>query len=291
MQTNYDNPFFFVFGIPILVWIASYLYLVFYYKKWNLLKVKIHESKRYSFLETVFYFNHFLRELPIDTFFALCIFWAYNVTHSNSNGAEPAGNSGLFLTMFILFLLFVFVGSIRRVGLSNSILDFTQFREVDDVIAFGSHWQMHFLSTIVLMFLLILPGTFRESATIWQALVIFIVFLILSMILRTNLRAFKDKRWLMHGAREVTTFFFLAVLPSYVLNLRLDSISLVTTSIIVGLIIVTIMAYYVWVYLDVDVRSLARGDFEVPYLFASHFFEHVLDFGYIILLVGLLINL
>jgi hypothetical protein len=94
----------------------------------------------------------------------------------------------------------------------------------------------------------------------------------------------------MHGAREVFTFTFLAVLPSYAININLEVFSVLPASIVLTLIITAIIAYYVWIYLRVDVRNLARGDFEIPYLLASHFFEHLLDYAYIALLVGLLIS-
>lgn len=57
------------------------------------------------------------------------------------------------------------------------------------------------------------------------------------------------------------------------------------------LIIAAIALYYLWVFMRVEVRDLAQGEFGMPYLIASHFFEHVLDFGYMFLLVGLLISL
>jgi hypothetical protein len=285
------DPFVIIFAIPIAIWSLSYLYLVAYYKKWNLLNVMIHESSRYSFLGTVFYFNHFLRELLIDTFFALCIFWTYNATHSNSIAGKIAGNLTIVLFAFILFMIVVVSGSIKQVGLKNTFLDLTQFREVDTVVAFGSHWQMHFLSTLALMLLLVLPGIFQVNAAVWPLIAIFFGFFVLSLIFRTDLRAITDARWSMHGAREGLTFFFLAVLPSYVINLRVESISINIPTILALLIIAAITLYYFWVFLRVDVRGLAQGDFEMPYLIASHFFEHVLDFGYIFLLVGLLITL
>jgi hypothetical protein len=51
------SPAIFALGIPILIWIGSYLYLASYYKLWNIFQVKIHESGRYALADTSFNLN------------------------------------------------------------------------------------------------------------------------------------------------------------------------------------------------------------------------------------------
>jgi hypothetical protein len=274
-----------------LTWVISYVYLAFYYDRWNLLKVRIHESGRYTLLGTIFYFNHFLRELLLDTFMALCMFWTYRVTHSKTFMGESEGYFTLILLVLILFLAMIFVGSVRSVGLRNSLLDLFQFRELDTVIEFGSHWQMHFLSTLTLMLLIILPGTLYGWEDLTQIVILFLSFFAISLLFRTGKKAIGDRRWVMHGGREILTFFLLVILPSYGLNLQAQSLSLNIESMAVLILVAGILLYSFLIYLRSDVKNVAQGDFGIAYLISSHFFEHVLDYAYIFLLFGVLLYL
>lgn len=287
---NSIKPAYFIVGIPILIWIASYLYLALHYKRWNIFQLKVHESGRYTLVGTIFYFNHFLRELLPDTFFALCIYWTYKVAHRNITGGEADGNFTLILIALILYLSVVFLGSVRSVGLRNTILDLFQYRELDTVVEFGSHWQMHFLSSLTIMLLCILPAAFSKVEDHSQAVIIFLAYFTVSVLFKTGKKAIRDKRWIMHGGREVLTFFPLVVLPSYALNLRLESLNISPWSIAVISLVCAQFLYYLIVYKRTDVRGMAQGDFGIPYLIASHFFEHILDCVYIFLFVALLIN-
>ena len=279
-----------VAGVPALIWATSYLYLALYYRRWNVLKVNIHESGRYTFIGTVFYFNHFLRELLPDTFFALTIYWTYQVTHSNTSGGEADGYFTLILIALIIFLGIVFVGSWGRVGWKNTLLDLFQFRELDTVVEFGSHWQMHFLSSIIIMLLIMLPAAFSEIEDYSLVAIIFIAFFVISLLFRTGLKAVRDARWILHGGREIITFFPLVVVPSYALNLRFEALNITPWSIAILFSIGVLLLYYSIVYLRSDVRGLAKGDFPVLYLYFSHNFEHVLDTVYISLLLAVLIS-
>lgn len=281
----------FLVAVPAIIWIGSYLYLAFYYKRWNIFKVRIHESGHYTFIGTVFYFNHFLRELLPDTFFALTMYWTYHVTHANQPGGEADGYFTRILTALIIFLVGTFIGSVRSVGLRNTLLDLFQFREVDVVVEFGSHWQMHFLSTLTIMLLIILPAFTTEVQEYNLVVILFLAFFAVSILFRTGLKAVQDSRWILHGGREILTFFPLMVLPSYAFNLSIQDVRLNLWSALAIIALVILLLCYLRVYLRSDVRELARGDFEVRYLIASHFFEHVLDVVYIFLLVALLINI
>ena len=283
------NPGIFVIGIPILILIVSYLYLAFYYKRGNIFRVKIHESGRHTLLGTIFYFNHFLRELLPDTFFALCIYWTYRVTHRKSTGGEVDGYFTLILITLIIYLGVVFLGSVRSVGMRNTILDLFQYRELDSVVEFGSHWRMHFLSSFTIMLLCILPAVFSVIEDYSQIVLIVLAYLAVSLLFKTGSKAVRDPRWILHGGREVITFFPMVVVPSYVLNLRVESLSINPWSIAAIFLVGALLLYYLIVYLRADVRTLAQGDFGTPYLISSHYFEHVLDYGYISLFVALLI--
>jgi hypothetical protein len=219
----------------------------------------------------------------------LCIYWTYSVTHPTTSGGESDDYFTLILLTLSAFLGFIFLGSVRTVGLKNSLLDLFQFRELDTVVEFGSHWQMHFLSTITVMLLIILPATFYGIEDSGQILMIFLSFLAISLLFKTGGKAIRDRRWLMHGGREVLTYFPLVVMPSYALNLRSLSLSWNTESIAIMFLLGAILLYYFLVYLRTDVKGLAQGDFGIAYLIASHFFEHVLDYAYVFLLLAVMI--
>ncbi len=64
--------------IPGIVWALSYLLLVREFGRWNLSGLPVHESGKYTLLQTVLYYSHFMRELPIDTLYAFAILWTYS---------------------------------------------------------------------------------------------------------------------------------------------------------------------------------------------------------------------
>lgn len=276
-----------IVGIPVAIWIVSYAYLARYNERWNLLHVPIHESGRHTLLGTIFYFNHFLREIFIDTLFVLAAFSTYRIVHP---GNIMPIHSVLIPGAFLVFLAVVFLGSIRDVGLKNTLLDLFQFRELDHVVKFGSHWQMHFLSTFVILLLLVLPAFFSATQTPQTLIAVGLLFLLASIFFRTGWLAISDPRWILHGGREIITFFILAVLPFYGvvfpgLALRPSWPALWGVAALSGCLI-----YYAWVYRKTELRHFAQGGYGVVYLLTSHFFEHVLDYVYICLLMVVLLQ-
>lgn len=280
-----------VFGIPIAIWILSYTYLARYHKEWNLLQVPIHESGRYTLLGTIFYFNHFLREIFIDTLFVLAAFGAYEAAQAVAHPDDVGRLKAEFgLAALLIFLVVVFLGSVRNVGLENTLLDFFQFREVDDVVKFGSHWHMHFLSTLVILLMLVLPATFYSAKPPQVLIAIGLVFILASLFYRTGWLAISDPRWILHGGREIITFFFLAVLPVYGLVIPDSAPQLFPMAVGVSVAIAAILLYYAWVFRKTNLARYAQGDYGVAYLLSPHFFEHVLDYVYMGLLMLVLLQ-
>ncbi|NIM96451.1 MAG: hypothetical protein GTO18_22350 [Anaerolineales bacterium] len=285
--------FIIVLGIPLAVWICSYLYLSRYYKKWNLMNVKVHETGNYTLLQTIFYFNHFLREIVIDTLYVLCIFWVCTVVLLDNSLMARGDHFSIFLFAFVGFMLIVVVGSINKVGLRATLYDFLQFRELDTVVSFGSHWQMHFLSTLTMLLLIIIPATFFEIQSWTLILFVFMMFGLLSVVFRTGVRAVSDPRWVLHGGREIVTYILIAALPflaPLATQVDIGQIQSTFLTVFLGSVLFVIFGYFLLVFAKSDIRGLAQGDFNSAYLIASHFFEHVLDYVYMFLLLGLLIS-
>ena len=286
MEIGSMPSLFLVVSIPLLVWMISYLYLAIYYKKWNLLNVKIHETGRYSLLGTIFYFNHFLREIIIDTFFVLSIFFTLSVLRP-SFSPKSAINP---MPVLASFMAIVFIGSIWKVGFKNTLLDFFQFRELDRVVSYGSHWQMHFLSSLALMLMFVLPASFNGAQISQPIVLTFLLFLLLSRVFKTGAKAVTHPRWLMHGGREIITFFFLALIPAYLLTVDLQEIKPTFTTVFLTGSLAAILIYYVRTFLKVDLKEVGESNYGIAYLLASHFFEHVLDTIYMLLLMAVLLT-
>jgi hypothetical protein len=277
-----------IFTAPALVWVVSYLLLVHEFRTWNLLPVRIHESGVHTLSQTIFYYDHFLRELPIDTLLACAVLWSY------SAAGLPARHYLLDVEIWrlglALFLVLAFCGSVASVGVRSSLADLIQYRETDTRQGWGSHWQMHFLSTAVLLILLMLPGSIlSQRATPWAwAAVLLAAFLVLSVLFKCRVGAITDPRWVLHGAREVVTYVVIVALPAFLPLLRAGvsgTTQFSAASQAAILLLAAAAGYFVYVFrkhrLD-DVASSNRG---IPYLLSSHFFEHILDFIYILLLI------
>jgi hypothetical protein len=273
---------------PGLVWAISYLLLVREFRAWNLLPVRIHETGKYNFLETTFYFNHFLRELPIDTLFGLAILWSYF-----SAGLSLRVDSGVRVAAaacLMIFLVVVSVGSLRKAGWRDTAADLLQFRERDEIRRWGSHWHMHFLSTLALLVVFILPGILysRGPLLLRELTLLLGVFAGISLVLGTDRKALQHKRWLLHGARELFTYVVLAApaafAPFLLLALAARPAPGAPGYAAIG-VLVLISGYFLLSYRRGDLGREAQSDRGFVYLICSHFFEHFLDCIYILLLI------
>lgn len=277
-----------IFIAPVLVWVVSYLLLVREFRTWNLLPLMIHESGAHTLSQTVFYYDHFLRELPIDTLLASAILWSYSAL------AIPSGYALLDASVWRLglglFLMAVLWGSLRAVGLRSTLDDLLQARETDARKGWGSHWQMHFLSTAVLLVLLMLPGILLGDAASQQAwtVALFSVFFALSVLFRCGFGAITNPRWVLHGAREVFTYFVIVALPAFLplLDRRLSGPLHFNIASLSAILVLTAAAlYFASVFLDHRLNDVASSKRGIVYLLSSHFFEHFLDFVYILLFI------
>lgn len=278
-----------LFAVPGTIWAMSYAYLAIHHRRVNLINISIHESGRYTLLQTLFYCSHFLRELPIDTLYTLCIFWTLSVVEPRVLGGWVNPHSYPLLAALALFVLVVFSGSIGQVGLKSSLLDLLQARETDEEVAFGAHWQMHGLSTLSLMLIFILPATFFELESVGFISSVFVSFILLSLFFKVGIRSVMDPRWILHGAREILTFCLLIGVPLFfpLIARIITEGRLTTAAAVVALAIVLLGTHYTRLTLRTDIGKASRAQPGLPAscLIFSHFFEHALDFVYMILLL------
>jgi hypothetical protein len=137
-------------------------------RPWNLV---VHEDGHHTLLDTIFYFDHALGELPLDLLLSAAVAGAMLC-------AFPPGAKSRALYLF-------------------------QFHTRDDApMVYGSHWHYHFLSQAALM---VLPLAFvslkynRVLVTAWA------VFAALTVVFGISSDSFVDPRYLGHQARELFT--------------------------------------------------------------------------------------
>jgi len=169
--------------------------------------------------------------------------------------------------------------------------DLLQFRELDSVVEWGSHWNMHWFSTWMLMLAFALPGALRETAPLAPLFGLLGAFVALSLIFRTRPPAWQNPRWLLHGGREILTFGLLLGLPMLSpLLFRIPAPQLGPAPLLLLIALLLGALHLLRVARKHPVRVHAQADLPLAYLVASHFFEHVLDWIWILALVDLLLS-
>jgi hypothetical protein len=149
---------------------------------------------------------------------------------------------------------------------------------------------MHFLSTAVLLLILLLPGLLlAHTSVLNRAPVLMVaVFLGLSVVFRCGYRSMTDARWVLHGAREVSTYVVIVAVPAFVPLLQptvLARIQLTAAGAVTLVLLVGAAVYFLRVYRGHDLNEEASSRRGLVYLLSSHFFEHVLDYVYILVFI------
>jgi hypothetical protein len=135
-----------LFTLPVTVLCVSYFYLVLYYGQWNLASIKIHESGQYTLWETIFYFSHFAREIPILFFLAMALLCAFRAFPPRAvgpvNGYKKLRQASCLLAG--AYLVFAVAGGVMAVGWEEWYWNVAQYRRRDDWFEHGGHWGYHF---------------------------------------------------------------------------------------------------------------------------------------------------
>jgi hypothetical protein len=148
---------------PLSILAIAYAWLAVNHGEPWLWDVTVHESGRYTLRETVFYFRHFLREIPVDLGMALFLIAGFMNSHE-ANQSLPNGKitrwawlllaaaAGLMVAAFIVAASQHSeqgqLGQLGRQGWTSAALDLLQFRTRDDLVEYGSHWRFHWLSSL-----------------------------------------------------------------------------------------------------------------------------------------------
>ncbi|MBN8417890.1 MAG: hypothetical protein J0L73_03165 [Verrucomicrobia bacterium] len=294
-------------GGPAAVLLGSYVLLAIHHGVWNVFPVVVHENGRYTLTETIFYFRHFVRELPVNTLIAMGLGMLAGL-HSPleragaAQGISACRRAGLAALLMAATAIVITWGQYDR---NEAWTELAQYRTRDELAEFGSHWRYHLLHIVdsflfCLGMLLVIRGLtnaggLNRRALGWLA-VLGVAFVMITLGFGSPLRGLTDPLYLAHQAREIETHRILTLCPAMACLLLIDlrlaassKLSVVNRRMIwlgVGWIVLAtlIPLWIIWRLREVNIGSLAQRQTGLWQIAAAHHFEHLLDSVYVTLL-------
>lgn len=312
-------------AIPAVLLIGAYIHMAFRYQSFWLFNTIVHERGKYTLLEVIFYFRHFIWELPMKTIYAFLLVGSffYFGNPRSDNKSAPAGLipyhniviSGL-LVLIVGGLAFYMTANIY--GLHEALSGLFQSRTSElRPLVVGSHWRNHFLSnivlyttsiTIILLYRLIINRGFWQKRKFGILLPITAAsYILVTISFGINLDPFQIPSYIGHQLREIfgtdlTITMLLTIGILIHLEQKYDNCHYVkptntacrrkTLGYISWCLIVSIIIslFLITKVLTLDMNSeMAKlgstAEWSKIDLFAWHFFEHSLDYIYTCALV------
>jgi len=315
------------FAIPAFLLAGAYLYMAFFYQKLWLFDTIVHENGRYTLLEVILYFRHFSWEMPgkaVYSIFIVGVFYYYGnpvATGGMHHGRYVPKNS-IYLSGVLAggIIIITTLITVSNYGIEETLHGYFQYRTSEiKPLVFGSHWRNHFLSNIVLFFAsafliclyrIVFCGGWvkRKYANLYY--IAEGIFLLLTLGFGINSDPFQHSSYLGHQLREtfgsdlpITMLLAAGVLMLLELkydgggNVSADAGRLNRTSILYLLRwltpVVLISGYIVLKVLSLDIsgemsKLPGTRNWSVIDIFAWHFFEHVLDYLFVVFSVSFL---
>jgi hypothetical protein len=220
---RYRRVIIFYLTAPLAVLALAYAWLAVDRGALWLWEVNVHESGRYTLRETIFYFNHFLREIPVDVNMALFLLAGFMNLHEIVPDKAPdlrerfgvARWAWLLLAVAAGLMVAAFVVTANRQGVASAALDLLQFRTRDYLSEYGSHWRFHWLSTLWFGVAAMLGAPLiarlcgqTSGADQRGRKLLFLAwgyFAALTIVFRFSGEPFTDVRYTGHQAREIMT--------------------------------------------------------------------------------------
>jgi len=182
-----------LFYFPLAVLSAAFVILCVHHGAawpWN---VVVHEDGRRTLLETIFYFDHAVGELPLDLLLSAAVAGAMLC-------AFPPTTARPFGTLLAVCLI---LDAVIIAGARERALYLFQFHTRDDQpMVYGSHWHYHLLSQMALMLLPLVFVSVRRNRVLVTA---WAVFAALTIVFGISKATFIDPRYLGHQSRELFT--------------------------------------------------------------------------------------
>jgi hypothetical protein len=284
-------------GLALLVLIGAFVWLTLDHGTARLWHVVVHESGKYTLGETVLYFSHFLREIPIAVAYALFLLAISGCATVNGAATRWAAKGAVVAAAALIAGAFLIAAS--RHGTASALQDLFQYRTRDDLAGYGTHWRYHWLSTLWfgaitallpalstrLGFLPALRTSRRWSRAAWT------YFIALSVLFGPSADIFTDPRYAGHQAREVMTHASVTLLLGLALVLAFSRTRRRTppgttyrTWILAGIVLL-VPAWLAVVSLSGDVMAQGQSTHGLGAMVAAHYFEHALDYLLVLLLL------
>jgi len=302
---------------PVLTYIISYLYLAYYHGEIFIFNTIVHEGGRYTLLLVMFYASHFLGHIPLYTMLAFLFIGSYLcLTGFNFKTYSKKKTRTLFI-LLILFLTLSFFLSLGVFGREDTFAFIGQQKQGVEIYAEGGSWNLHLPSSMLLFLLIpvyiyIVKAVFGRniepnlSGLLYISLG-FICFFLFTFFFNENIvdsffSIWRDPRYLAHSVRELLTFpitYF--PIPLYFIlrrekrvsdsSKRKQSRNLKYFIACLAIFFLLGLFYQSYISLTEGIGNIAQkpdfakgGKLGVPYLLASHYFEHFLDTVYFSLL-------
>jgi hypothetical protein len=207
--------------VPIVLLIGAYIHMAFRYDKIWLFNTIVHERGKYTLLEVIFYFRHFLWELPIKTVYAFFLvgtffYFGRPETSLKDGRAAPVLPRQIIISIFLALAtgVLAFLMTTKAYGFHEALAGLIQSRISElKPLAIGSHWRNHFLSNIVLYLTSIssvLLYRLIEQKGAWQKRrfgfllpLTAAFFVIVTLLFGVNLDPFQVPSYLGHQLREI----------------------------------------------------------------------------------------
>lgn len=289
-------------AIPALVIAASFCWLALDHGTVALWGVVVHESGRYTLGETVFYFSHFLREVPIAVAYVLFLLGSSGAVRPGWVGTPHAARGLRWSLIGAAGLLVVgaLIASGLATGWRDALLDLVQYRTRDDLVGYGTHWRYHWLSTLWFGAAAGLAPRVANRLAGKEALGIhrrwttagWGYFLALTVVFGVSGDIFLDVRYAGHQAREILTHGPVTLLLGVGVLLLAGRPSIGDTSQaprlarrVAAALWVAIPIWLAAVALSGDVMEEGQSEHGLAAMVAAHTFEHVLDYLLVLFLL------
>ncbi len=310
-----------IFIVPPILLIGAYVKMAFFYQTPWLFNTIVHENGKYTLFETIFYFSHFNWEMLGKAVYSLLlvgVFYFYGNRQTGGGNRTAVPQSRIWIGGLLVFIIFALtiVMTIRKIGLNETMYGFLQFRTSEiKPLLFGSHWRNHFLSNIVLFsasaFLVLLYrvtccGGWVKRRFMYLFYVSWGIFILLTIFFGFTDDSFKTPSYLGHQLREIFgTDLSITMLLAISVLIRLERkydkgnttadnepIQCNSAPHLLGWIIpvVLISAFIVFSVLSLDIsREMSKlpgaKKWSALDIFAWHFYEHSLDYAFVVSLV------
>lgn len=305
-RTRVDRVLALCLAVPAVVLAGAYIWLTVDHGTPLLWNVIVHESGRYTLGETILYFSHFLREVPVVIAYALFLLGISG--NAGSPAADGTGRPGrmtirLAVLAAAVLITIAFSATVRADGAGSALRDLLQYRTRDDLAGYGTHWRYHLLSTLWFgAVTMIAPPVVRAlgGATVLgysrrMVRAAWLYFTLVTLVFGLSPDVFQDIRYLGHQAREIMTHGPVTLLLGIGLLLAAELRSPPQTrdepipnrSALAGLaaLVLLIPMFLAIASLGGNVMEHGQADAGLGAMVAAHYFEHALDYTLVLLLV------